>query len=84
MWKEAVNMDYRELRKLKMKLLQKSNKTDSEVQLLAELQSLSGIIDSRLEHSLSLSTRYAKRAGDHCKNEGIFCSILKTRMSNLI
>ena len=39
MWKEAVNMDYRELRKLKMKLLQKSNKTDSEVQLLAELQS---------------------------------------------
>lgn len=63
MWKEAVNMDYRELRKLKMKLLQKSNKTDSEVQLLAELQSLSGIIDNRLEHSLSLSTKICKACG---------------------
>ena len=48
-------MDYKELRKLKMELLQKSDKTDSEIQLLAELQSLSGIID-RIQHSLSLST----------------------------
>ena len=46
-------MDYRELRKLKRELLQKNNKSDSEIQLLAELQSLSGIIDGRLEHSLS-------------------------------
>ena len=45
MRKEVVNMDYRELRKLKMELLQKNNKSDSEIQLLAELQSLSGIID---------------------------------------
>ena len=42
-------MDYRELRKLKMELLQKNNKSDSEIQLLAELQSLSGIID-RMQH----------------------------------
>lgn len=46
-------MDYRELRKLKMELLVKSNKSDSEIQLLRELQSLSGIIDGKLEHSLS-------------------------------
>ena len=56
-------MDYRELRKLKIKLLHKINKTDSEVQLLAELQSLSGIIDGRLEHSLSLSTEVCKACG---------------------
>lgn len=53
MRKEVINMDYRELRKLKRELLQKNNKSDSEIQLLAELQSLSGIIDGRLEHSLS-------------------------------
>ena len=29
MRKEVVNMDYRELRKLKMELLQKNNKSDS-------------------------------------------------------
>lgn len=63
MWKEVVKMDYRELRKLKIKLLHKINKTDSEVQLLAELQSLSGIIDGRLEHSLSLSTEVCKACG---------------------
>ena len=32
-------MDYRELRKLKVQLLNKENKSDSEIQLLAELQS---------------------------------------------
>ena len=63
MWKEAVNMDYRELRKLKRELLQKNNKSDSEIQLLAELQSLSGIIDGRLEHSLSLSTKVCRACG---------------------
>ena len=51
MWKEVVKMDYRELRKLKIKLLHKINKTDSEVQLLAEL------------HSLSLSTEVCKACG---------------------
>ena len=55
MRKEVVNMDYRELRKLKMELLQKNNKSDSEIQLLAELQSLSGII--------SLSTKVCKSCG---------------------
>ena len=55
-------MDYKELRKLKMELLQKSDKTDSEIQLLAELQSLSGIID-RIQHSLSLSTAVCKSCG---------------------
>ena len=62
MRKEGVNMDYKELRKLKMELLQKSDKTDSEIQLLAELQSLSGIID-RIQHSLSLSTEVCKSCG---------------------
>ena len=55
-------MDYRELRKLKMELLQKNNKSDSEIQLLAELQTLSEIID-RLQHSLSLSTNVCKSCG---------------------
>lgn len=62
MRKEVVNMDYRELRKLKMELLQKNNKSDSEIQLLAELQSLSGIID-RMQHSKSLSTKVCKSCG---------------------
>ena len=55
-------MDYRELRKLKMELLQKNNKSDSEIQLLAELQSLSRIID-RMQHSISLSTKVCKSCG---------------------
>lgn len=55
-------MDYRELRKLKMELLQKNNKSDSEIQLLAELQSLSGIIDI-MQHSISLSTKVCKSCG---------------------
>ena len=62
MRKEVVNMDYRELRKLKMELLQKNNKSDSEIQLLAELQSLSRIID-RMQHSISLSTKVCKSCG---------------------
>ena len=62
MRKEVVNMDYRELRKLKMELLQKNNKSDSEIQLLAELQSLSGIID-RIQHSISLSAKVCKSCG---------------------
>ena len=65
MRKEVVNMGYRELRKLKMELLQKNNKSDSEIQLLAELQSLSGIID-RMQHSISsisLSTKVCKSCG---------------------
>lgn len=62
MRKEVVNMDYRELRKLKMELLQKNNKSDSEIQLLAELQSLSGIIDI-MQHSISLSTKVCKSCG---------------------
>ena len=61
MRKEVVNMDYRELRKLKMELLQKNNKSDSEIQLLAELQSLSGIIDRM--HSISLYTKVCKSCG---------------------
>lgn len=63
MRKEVINMDYRELRKLKRELLQKNNKSDSEIQLLAELQSLSGIIDGRLEHSLALSTKVCRACG---------------------
>jgi predicted Zn-ribbon and HTH transcriptional regulator len=55
-------MDYRELRKLKAQLLQKANKTEDEIQLLAELQSLSHIIDT-MHHSLSLSTKVCKSCG---------------------
>ena len=55
-------MDYREIRKLKMELLQKNNKSDAEIQLLTELQSLSGIID-RMQHSISLSTNVCKSCG---------------------
>ena len=62
MWKEVIKMDYRELRKLKVDLLQKANKTESEIQLFAELQSLSGIID-RVQHSLSLSTKVCRSCG---------------------
>lgn len=62
MWEESIKMDYRELRKLKAQLLDKDKKTDSEIQLLAELQSLSEIID-RMQHSLSLSTKVCKSCG---------------------
>ena len=62
MWEEIINMDYRELRKLKAQLLNKQNKSDSEIQLLAELQSLSRIIDT-MQHSLSLSTKVCKSCG---------------------
>ena len=65
-------MDYRELRKLKMELLQKNNKSDSEIQLLAELQSLSGIL---IECSIILYhylQKYVNHVGDHCSNEGYF------------
>ena len=62
MWKEVIDVDYKELRKLKMELLQKNDKSNSEIQLLAELQSLSGIIDS-IQHSLSLSTKVCKSCG---------------------
>lgn len=56
------NLDYRECRKLKMKLIQKDNKTDSEIQLLAELQSLSRIIDV-VQHSISLSSKVCSKCG---------------------
>ena len=55
-------MDYRELRKIKAQLLKKENKTESEIQLLAELQSLGHIIDT-MQHSLSLSTKVCKSCG---------------------
>ncbi len=57
-------MDYRELRKLKLQLLNKVYKSDSEIQLLAELQSLSEIIEpNRIQHSLSLSEKVCKSCG---------------------
>ena len=55
-------MDYRELRKLKAQLINKQNKSDAEIQLLAELQSLSRIIDT-VQHSLSLSAKVCKSCG---------------------
>lgn len=55
-------MDYRELRRMKAQLLQKNNKTESEIQLLAELQSLSKIIDT-MQHSLSLSEKVCRTCG---------------------
>lgn len=62
MRKEAINMNYKELKKLKLQLIQKENKTDDEVQLLAELQSLSKIIDTA-DFSLALSTKVCKTCG---------------------
>lgn len=46
-----------------LKKYTKSNKSDSEIQLLRELQSLSGIIDGKLEHSLSLSDKVCRACG---------------------
>ena len=65
MRKEVVNIDYRELRKLKMEILQKNNKSDTEIQLLAELQTLSGIIDRMQQSisSISLTTKVCKSCG---------------------
>ena len=40
-------MDYRELRKLKAQLIEKENKTEDELHLLMELQSLSKVIPYR-------------------------------------
>lgn len=55
-------MDYRELRKLKVQLLEKETKTNEEIQLLIELQSLSQIID-KLNFSLSMSSKVCKTCG---------------------
>ena len=55
-------MNYPELLKLKSKLIEKDYKTQDELKLLSELQSLSPIID-RLEHSLSLSDKVCKTCG---------------------
>ena len=55
-------MDYRELRKLKAQLIEKENKTEDDLHLLMELQSLSKVIDT-IEFSLQMS-------GDVCKTCG--------------
>ena len=55
-------MDYRELRKLKAQLIEKENKTEDELHLLMELQSLSKVIDT-IGFSLHMS-------GDVCKTCG--------------
>ena len=47
-------MDYRELRKLKAQLIEKENKTEDELHLLMELQSLSKVIDT-IGFSLQMS-----------------------------
>lgn len=55
-------MDYRELRKLKMQLIQKEDKTEEELHLLAEIQSLGNTINV-MEHSLSLPDKVCKTCG---------------------
>ena len=55
-------MDYRELRRLKAQLIEKENKTEDELHLLMELQSLSKVIDT-IGFSLQMS-------GDVCKTCG--------------
>ena len=52
-------MDYRELRKLKAQLIEKENKTEDELHLLMELQSLSKIIDT-IGFSLQMSGNVRK------------------------
>lgn len=55
-------MDYRELRKLKAQLIEKEDKTQEELQLLMELQSLSKVID-KVDFSLALSGKVCKTCG---------------------
>ena len=62
MWKEPLILDYKELRKLKTELIDKENKTADELQLLAELQSLSQIID-KVDYSLALSKKICRVCG---------------------
>ena len=52
-------MDYRELRKLKAQLIEKENKTEDELHLLMELQSLSKVIDT-IGFSLQMSGDVSK------------------------
>lgn len=55
-------MDYRELRKMKYQLIKKENKTDDELHLLMELQSLSKVIDT-IGFSLQLSGNVCETCG---------------------
>lgn len=55
-------MNYTELRKLKIQLIEKDNKTVEELTLLTELQSLSQIIDKG-QYSLALSSNVCKTCG---------------------
>ena len=55
-------MDYRELRKLKVQLIKKEDKTENELHLLMELQSLSREIDKD-DYTLELSGKVCKTCG---------------------
>lgn len=55
-------MNYPEINKLMVKLVDKENKTSEEERLLAELQSLSSIIKKSV-FSLSLSNKVCKSCG---------------------
>ena len=55
-------MNYSELLKLKQKLIEKQDKTPEELELLAELQSLSGVID-KLDFSLAMSGKVCPTCG---------------------
>lgn len=55
-------MDYRELRKLKVQLIKKEDKTENELHLLMELQSLSRVIDKD-DYTLELSGKVCKTCG---------------------
>lgn len=55
-------MAYRELRKLKIKLIGKEDKTEDEIHLLMELQSLSKVIDT-IGFSLQMSGNVCKTCG---------------------
>ena len=61
-WKESFVMNYPELFKLKQELIEKQDKTPEEQELLAELQSLSDIID-KLNFSLSMSGKVCPTCG---------------------
>ena len=55
-------MNYRELRKLKVQLIKKEDKTENELHLLMELQSLSRVIDKD-DYTLELSGKVCKTCG---------------------
>lgn len=61
-WKESFIMNYPELLRLRTELRNKTTKTPRESELLAELESLSGII-GKMDFSLAMSGKVCPTCG---------------------